>query len=119
MNDETKTELAQKFGLNTEHHDVSKIPEPILEAMQYIDSNTGLLGDYHDGIVHAGENGQIIQWYARGRYFSAHDDLLHWVQQEAPKLILGQVGIRAHPETGEPTAYAEIHLASKWGYDDE
>lgn len=103
-------ELAEKFGFDGS---LGNIPACIQATMQYIDVHTGLLGDYHDGIVQIGENGRIIQWYARGRYFSNHDRLVIWVQQQ-PELIMPVIGVRTHPETGEPVPYMEIHERDRW-----
>lgn len=123
MNEATEADeleqLAEQFGLDTDTYDVSDIDPAIVQTMKYIRANTGLLGDYHSGKVFLGEGGAIIQWYARGSYFSNHDDLFHWVQMECDGVMLGLAGVRRHPDTGEPTPYAEIHTLDKWGFDDE
>lgn len=112
--------LAQKFNYDTDHYDVGDIPDEIVAAMKYIDENTGLLGDYNTGIVQLVEGGQKIQWYSRGgRYFSEHDTLLHWIQQEAEEIFLGTAGMREHPDDEKQRPYAEIHPISRWGYDDD
>lgn len=112
-------ELAESFGLDTELFDPEEIPAEIVSVMEYTAERTGLLGDYHDGHVTLAEGGEIIQWYPRATFFSAHDDLLHWVQYAADGVFIGQVGTRPHVITGEPSAYIEIHPKSKWGRDDE
>ena len=112
-------ELAEQFDLD-DSFDPGRIPDEIVEAMEYIRDNTGLLGDYNTGIARLAEGGEVIQVYARRRYLSSHDRLILWVQKpEQEKILFGQIGHRQHPETGEPTTYVEIHPTSKWwDYDD-
>lgn len=108
-------ELAEKFGYDTETWDVDRIPDPIMRVMRYINSNTGLLGDYNDGVVTLAEGGRTIQWYPRRRMFSTGDDLLTWLQRpENDDVILGQVGTRQHPKTGETSGYIEIMESDRW-----
>ena len=90
------------------------VPAPLMQVARYIVENTGLAGDYNDGVVKFTEGGHVIQWYPRSRLFSSHDNLLTWVQTEADGAILGQVGTRRHPETGEKTGYIEIHDKDRW-----
>jgi len=110
-------DLAEQFDYDPQTYDISDIPSPIVDAMEYIDGNTGLLGDYNSGIVRLAEGGQTIQWYARGTYFSDHNTLLHWIQQSDLPIMLAIVGDRTHPDTGEKVPYAELHEQSRWGYD--
>jgi hypothetical protein len=121
MNDEELRTLAERFDFDNDNFSVDRIPEAIADAMVYIADNTGLLGDYNDGVVRLVEGGEKIQWYARGRYFSQHDNLIHWVQMEHHGLLLGTVGIRPAPGPGEGDMmpYAEIHPTYLWGYDDD
>jgi len=112
-------ELAEKFGLDTDRLDPEDIDPKLVRVMQYIDQNTGLLGDYNTGLVRFAEGDRIIQWYGRSRYLSAHDNLLNWVQMEADGVLLASIGVRTNPNTATKTPYAEIHLAENWGYDDE
>ena len=119
MNEDELTELAEQFGLNTEHYDPTDIAPELVSVMSYIKDSTGLLGDYNDGLVCLGEGHRIIQWYGRGKYLSNHDNLLNWIQMEADGVLIAVMGVRPHPETDEATPYAEIHLAENWGYDDE
>lgn len=114
--DDELTELAEKFGL-PDAIDPQDIPEGIERTMWYIERNTGLLGDYHDGVVRLGEAGSIIQWYARSRYASSHDDLLQWVQMENDEVMLGQVGYRTRSEEVGTQTYIEIHPTERWGYE--
>jgi len=113
---DTLEDLAQAFDYD---RDPADIPSAIVATMEYIDGNTGLLGDYNSGIARLVEGGQTIQWYGRGDYFSDHSELLHWIQQNDTPVMLAIVGVRTHPDTGEKAPYAEIHEQSRWGYDDE
>lgn len=111
-------DLMAKFDINRGFYEPGDIDPAIIKAMKYIVANTGLLGDYNNGLVQmAGV--ETIQWWARGRLFSEHNDLFHWAQQQ-DDLIIGIAGLRHnHPITGDPSAYAEIHAAHRWGYGDE
>lgn len=116
MNDDELRDLAAQFDYE---HDLDNIPSEIVEVMEYIDENTGLLGDYNQGLVRLVRAGRKIQWYPRSTYFSSHDNLLQWVQMEADDVMLGTVGTRTHPETDETVGYIQISPTFLWGYDDE
>lgn len=98
-----------------------EVDQALLRVMKYIDENTGLLGDYNDGLVFLGDGGRILQWYGRTSHLSDHDDLLRWLQtsEDADEVFLPIVTFRNHPETGETKPYAEIHLKRNWGIEDE
>jgi len=107
-------ELVKKFT-DADHITAADIPGSIMKVLRYIHSNTGLTGDYNDGVVTLAEGGHTIQWYPRSRLFSSHDNLLTWLQRlENQDVILGQVGTRKHPETGETSGYIEIHETNRW-----
>lgn len=117
-------ELAQKFGYDAEFYGTDDIPTEIVDAMEYIDENTGLLGDYNEGHVVLAEGGTKIQWYSRSSTtLSAHNGLMLWVQEEHPDLLLGHIGTRPRvdddSEEMKPSTYVEIHTTEVWGYDDE
>lgn len=98
-----------------DHITPDDVPEPIMAVLRYIVENTGLTGDYNDGIIQLTDTGRTIQWYPRSRLFSSHDGLLTWVQTEADDVILGQVGSRPHPNKDDETSgYIEIHETSRW-----
>lgn len=116
---EADEELLAKFDAD-DHVDVDDVPAPIMNVMRYIDENTGLLGEYNDGLVQLAEGGRTIQWYPRRRLFSTGDNLLTWVQTEAEGVMLGQVGSRPHPKKDDLTnGYIEIHETSRWVRGDE
>lgn len=117
MSEDDITELAEQFDLSTD--DTDDIEPELVDVLRYIRDQTGLLGDYNQGRVNLAEGGRIIQWYGRDRYLSNHNKLLHWVQCEAEGVHLGVVGVRPHPKTADSCPYAEIHVSSNWGYDDE
>lgn len=87
------------------------------DVMWYINDNTGLLDDYNDAELYLADAGSTIQWYPRGTTFSAHDNLLHAVQEEIDGVFIGIVSSRNHPVKEQTTAYVEIHTTEKWGYD--
>jgi len=113
MNAEERRELIAQFDTH-DQIDPDRVPDELVEVMEYIRDKTGLLGDYNQGIVKLA-NAETIQWYPRGRIFSAHDDLLHWIQEpEQSDVIIAQCGTRLHPDTDETTGYIEIHPTSRW-----
>ena len=108
-------ELLAKFNAH-DSVDVEDVPDPIMRVMRYIEGNTGLLGNYNDGLVQLTEGGRTIQWYARNRMFSGNNNLLTWLQQsDNQDVCLGQVGTRSHPETDETSGYIEIMESERWG----
>lgn len=107
-------ELLEKFQAH-DSVDVDDVPEPIMNVMRYIDNNTGLLGEYNNGLVRLVEGGRTIQWHPRRRKFSTGDRLLQWVQTEAEGVMFGQVATRNHPLKDDETGgYIEIHETSRW-----
>lgn len=112
----TREELIAQFD---EHNNIDpdRVPDELYRVMEYIDENTGLLGDYNDGKVTLA-NAETLQWYPRARLFSQHDNLLHWLQEPAQSdVIIAICGTRYRNDTDETSGYIEIHPAARWGMD--
>jgi len=110
----TREELIAQFD---EHGNIDpdRVPDELYSVLEYIHDNTGLLGDYNDGRVELA-NPETLQWYPRGRLFSQHDRLLHWLQEpEQSDVMIAICGTR--PRDGEVSGYIEIHPTSRWGMD--
>jgi hypothetical protein len=111
-------DLMEQFGIDRDYYEPGEIDPAIQNAMKRINERSGLLDDYNDGIIQMAEGTRTIQWYGRRRCLSGNNNLLHWIQQQ-DDLLIAQVCVRSHPETDEPTPYAEIHAAYRWGYGDD
>lgn len=117
---ETLEELMQQMDALGDH-DPEDIPRPIQDAMLYIGLGAGLLGTYNPAVVTLCEGVDILKVYPRSRCFSAHDQLMLWVQYH-PRLVIGQICSGPHPQADhhnwhgeyERTAFIEIHEADRW-----